>query len=291
MARSRSSWGWSRVGRRRWALILLWAGHGIWVLSGPRSGPVWGGVASAAARPAESAASAWRAWRLRRAERAASLEAAQGELAALRHQVQTLETARMVDAPLLAEAGAATQLLGLKARLPLQAKGARVLLAPVGEPFGGLILDAGADAGLVQDQGVIAPEGVVGRIWSVGGTQSEVLPADAPNASIAVMLARSRATGVLQGLGSNQGEVRYLNNQEVVQPGEAVYTSGLDRVFPRGLLVGYVTEAKPGDLELHVTVALAAPLRRLPMVLILPLPPPLESQPPLVPGAKSGGTP
>ena len=144
---------------------------------------------------------------------------------------------------------------------------------------------------LAQDQGVIAPEGVVGRIWSVSATQSEVLPADAPNASIGVMLARSRAAGVLQGTGSNRGEIRYINNQEVVQPGEAVYTSGLDRVFPRGLLVGYVTEVKPGDLELRVKVALAAPLRRLPAVLILPPMPPLEPQPPLVPQPKSGGAP
>jgi len=291
MARRGSSWGWSRAGRRRWALTLLWLGHGVWALSGPRSGAAWSGFASVAARPAESAASAWRAWRLHRSERASNLEAAQGELAALRQQVQSLETARTVDAPKLADAEAAGQLLGLKEKLPLQAKAARVLLAPVGEPFGGLVLDAGADAGLVQDEGVIAPEGVVGRIWSVNATQSQVLPADAPNASIAVMLARSRATGVLQGLGSNQGEIRYLNNQEVVQPGEAVYTSGLDRVFPRGLLVGYVAEVRPGDLELQVKVALAAPLRRLPMVLILPPSSPLEAQAPLVPAQKNGGTP
>ena len=291
MARRGSSWGWSRAGRRRWALVLLWLGHGAWVLSGPKAGSAWSGVASAAARPGGSLAAAWRGWRLRRAERASNLDAAQSELASLRQQVQALQTERMEAAPKLVDAEAAGRLLGLKEKLPLQAQAARVLLAPVGEPFGGILLDAGADAGFVQDQGVISPEGVVGRLWSVGASQSEVLPADAPNASIAVMLARSRATGVLQGIGSNEGEIRYLNNQEVVQPGEAVYTSGLDRVFPRGLLVGYVTEAKPGDLELQVKVALSAPLRRLPMVLILPPSPRLEAQPPLVPGAKAGGMP
>ena len=289
MARRGSSWGWSRAGRRRWALALLWFGHGVWVLSGPRAGAAWSGFLSAAARPTESMAAAWRGWRLRRNERATDLAAAQSELAALRQQVQALQSAQMEAAPKLVDAEAASALLGLKAKVPLRTQAARVLLAPVGEPFGGLVLDAGADAGLAQDQGVIAPEGVVGRLWHVGATQSEVLPADAPNASIAVMLARSRATGVLQGLGSNMGEIRYLNNQEVVQAGEAVYTSGLDRVFPRGLLVGYVSEVKPGDLELQVKVSLAAPLRRLALVLILPPAPSLEAQPPLVP--KAGGTP
>jgi len=276
LARPGSLWGWSPAGRRRWALIALWLGHGAWVLSGPKAGGAWAGFTSAAARPAESLAAAWRSWRLRREERAADLDQAQVQIAAL---------------PQVADDEAASKLLGLKVKVPLATKAARVIVAPVGAPFGGLILDTGADGGLVRDQGVIAPEGVVGRLWSVGATQSEVLPADAPNASIAVMLARSRATGVLQGTGSNRGEIRYLNNQEVVQPGEAVYTSGLDRVFPRGLLVGYVTEVKPGDLELQVKVALAAPLRRLPAVLILPLPTPLEAQPPLVPQDKPGGAP
>ncbi len=291
MARPAASWGWSPTGRRRWALILLWAGHGAWVLSGPRASGAWASFASATTRPVESLATAWRNGRLRRAERADDLAKAQTEIEALRQQLQSLETERMANAPRLLDGDATAEALGLKAKVPLPTEAARVLLAPVAVPFGGLILEGGQDRGFQRDQGVIAPDGVVGRLWSVGATQSEVLPADAPNASIGVMLARSRATGVLQGLGYNQGEIRYLNNQEVVQPGEAVYTSGLDRVFPRGLLVGYVTEAKPGDLELKVTVALAAPLRRLPAVLILPSASPLESQPPLVPPAKGGGAP
>lgn len=291
MAGRGASWGWSPTGRRRWALVALWLGHAAWVMSGPRMGSAFRSAASLAARPAESLASAWRGWRLHRAERASDLGAAQNELAGLRQEVAFLQSAQMEAGPKLADAESAIDLLGLKRKVPIQTRAARVLVAPVGAAFGAIILDAGADAGFQADEGVIAPQGVVGRIWSAGSTQSEVLPADAPNASLAVMLARSRATGVLQGLGSNQGEIRYLNNQEVVQVGEAVYTSGLDRVFPRGLLVGYVTDVKPGDLELQVRVALAAPLRRLPMVLVLPPAPALEKQPPLQPRLKEGGAP
>jgi rod shape-determining protein MreC len=134
----------------------------------------------------------------------------------------------------------------------------------------------------MPDQGVLVPEGIVGRLWSVGPTQAKVLPVDAPNASVGVMLMRSRATGVLQGLGSGQAQIRYVSNQEVVQVGEAVLTSGLDRVFPRGLLVGYVASVAKGELELRVTVNLSAPLDRLGLVLLLPTQPPLEVQPPFV---------
>jgi rod shape-determining protein MreC len=200
--------------------------------------------------------------------------------------VAGLELAAAQEAPRVSEADEAVRLLGLRKQIPLALEGARVIFSTRPEAFGGLILDEGRDHGLVPDQGVIVPEGVVGRLWSVGPTQSKVLPADAPNASLAVMLARSRATGVLQGLGSGRAAIRYLSNQEVVQVGEAVYTSGLDHVFPRGLLVGYVGEVAKGDLELHVTVQLAAPLDRVRLVLILPPQPPLEVQEPFIPPAQ-----
>jgi rod shape-determining protein MreC len=126
---------------------------------------------------------------------------------------------------------------------------------------------------------------VVGRIWNASPQQASVLPLDAYNASTAVMLGRSRATGVLQGTGPGRAEIRYINAQEVVQVGEPVYTSGLDRVFPRGLLVGFVTRLRTGSIELQVEVALSAPLDRLHLVYILPPKPPLELE---APGAPAG---
>jgi len=137
-------------------------------------------------------------------------------------------------------------------------------------PFGGMIIDQGQDAGVQRDQGAFCPEGVVGRVWEVSQQQSSLLPLDAYNSSTAVMLAQSRATGVLQGVGPGRAEIRYIGSQEVAQVGEPVYTSGLDRVFPRGLLVGYVAAARPQGPELQVDVSLAAPLSRLHQILLLP---------------------
>ncbi|HJU83542.1 MAG TPA: rod shape-determining protein MreC [Holophagaceae bacterium] len=286
MAKRPSPWGWNPAGRRRYAVLALWLGHGLWVVYGRGPGSAWTRLGDAVAMPLQRTAGGWQAWRRRRAEVATDLASANAELDRLRRENQSLRAAAEREAPQLAEAEELARLMGLKRQIPLETKAARVLFSPVGAAFAGPILDAGLDAGIQPDEGVLAPEGVVGRIWSVGPTQSKVLPVDAPNASLGVMLARSRATGVLQGLGNGFAEIRYLNNQEVVQVNEAVYTSGLDRVFPRGLLVGYVTEVKQGDLELEVRVQLAAPLRRMHAVLVLPAQPPLEVQAPLAPGAK-----
>jgi rod shape-determining protein MreC len=293
MVRRASRWGWSRAAWQRLALVLLWVGHGAWVLLGPEPGRHWSALVETLSRPSQGLASRYETWRVARRERALGIAQLRAERDRLEQELAQVKLQQAAAAPRLAEAEEAVALLGLKQQIPLELKAARVIFSTRPAVFGGLILDRGLDLGLVRDQGVIAPQGIVGRLWSVSPTQSKVLPADAPNASVAVMLMRSRATGVLQGLGYGRAVIRYVSNQEVVQVGEAVLTSGLDRVFSRGLLVGYVAEVVKGDLELRVIVNLAAPLDRVHQVLILPPQPPLEVQPPFVveppkPKAKRG---
>lgn len=227
-------------------------------------------------------------WRENRTEKVGDLKHASQELQLLRAQVANLKLAAVRNASKVQEADEAIRLLGLKKQLPLELKAARVVANVRKAPFGGLIINQGEDLGLVSDQGIICPDGVVGRIWSVARHQSSVLPLDAHNASTAVMLGRSRATGVLQGVGPGRAEIRYIGGQEMVQVNEAVFTSGLDNVFPRGLLVGYVAAVHAEDVELRVEVTLAARLDSLNLVLILPPNPGIELQPPGEPETKAG---
>jgi rod shape-determining protein MreC len=272
---SRTAWQYLAIG-------LLWLGHGVWVLLGPNPGRHWTSLADALSRPAQGLAARLENRRAARRESARGLAETRAENARLSGELASLRTQATLEAPRVAEADVAVRLLGLKQQIPLELKAARVIFSTRPATYGGLILDRGRDLDLVPDQGVLVPEGIVGRLWSVSATQAKVLPADAPNASVAVMLIRSRAMGVLQGLGWGRAVIRYVSNQEVVQVGEAVLTSGLDRVFPRGLLVGYVGEVTQGDLELRVIVNLSAPLDRLSAVLLLPPQPPLEVQPPFL---------
>jgi rod shape-determining protein MreC len=280
MAGRPSNWGWNPTGRRRYALIALWCAHGAWVTWSRVPGQAWQSAGSFLSTPFQAIAGRMHRWRVDRAQRITDLAVAQAEVNRLRAELERRQTEDAKVARTLTEAEEAARLLGLKTQVPLTLQAARIIHSTRQGPFGGYILDQGQDAGLKPDQGVFAPEGVVGRVWSVGPTQSKVLPADAPNAAISVMLARSRATGILMGLGRGRGEIRYVSNQEVVQAGEAIYTSGLDRVFPRGLLVGWVQEVSKGDLELRIRMQLSAPLDRLHLVLLLPPQPPLEVQAP-----------
>lgn len=281
--KKRWRWRLSAAGWRRLALLSLVLGHLVWILS-DGNGPAWwlrflGGVS----RPVSALSGRWENWRAVRAQRIHNLQQAEAEIQRLRAELDQIRTVAHTQASSIAEGSEAVRLLGLKHALPLEMKAARILVNVRRAPFGGMVLDQGQDAGLLPDQGVICPEGVVGRIWNVSSHQASLLPLDAYNSSTAVMLAQSRATGVLQGVGPCRAEVRYIGSQEAVQVGEPVLTSGLDRVFPRGLLVGWITDFQRQDMELRLSVGLAAPLDRVHQVLILPPRPEIELKPPGLP--------
>src|SRR5581483_4847818 len=64
--------------------------------------------------------------------------------------------------------------------------------------------------------------------------------------------------------------VQNIMSDEKVEPGERVLTSGGDRVFPKGMPVGVVTDVLPGnDLFLRVRIKPAARLDRLEEVLVI----------------------
>lgn len=280
--------GWRSAGWQAWILALLWLGHGLWVMSGRWPGMGLVKVLDFVSGPVLRVSAKWETRREASNQRIQNLATAEDEIAQLKSRVGMFEIQEIREGPRHAEAEEAIRLLGLKKQLPLETKAARVIANIRTAPFGGMVIDQGSDLGLQPDQGVIAPEGVVGRIWSVGQRQASLLPLDAYNASTGVMLARSRATGVLQGTGPGKAEIRYINSQESVQVGEAVYTSGLDRVFPRGLLVGFVSQVRPRDTELKVEVVLSAPLDRLHLLLVLPPKPPIEVSLPVTVATGSG---
>jgi rod shape-determining protein MreC len=268
---------WNPAWRQRYILAALLIGHLVLVFLGKHAYTIWRGSADFFVRPAMLISEKYEGWRYNRLHKVNDFSVAQAELDALREELANLRNQVQKDSARLVEADEAVKLLGLKERLPFEVQSARVIANNRADaPWGGIIIDIGEDHGLKDDQGVICAEGVVGRIWSVGSRQSIVLPLDAHNTSTPVMLAKSRSTGVLQGIGPGIAIIRYISSQEAVQVGEPVYTSGLAQIFPPGMLVGYVSQVSPGDFEMNIAVTLATPLDRLRILHILPIGPQLE---------------
>ena len=109
-------------------------------------------------------------------------------------------------------------------------------------------INAGIRVGLRKDSAVLSPEGIVGRVVTVEPFGAEIEPITARGSAIGGVLSRSRLQGVLQGDGSELLEWRLIPNHEKVEIGEVVYTSGADRIYPKGLPIGLIVKSERGEM-------------------------------------------
>jgi rod shape-determining protein MreC len=93
-----------------------------------------------------------------------------------------------------------------------------------------------------------------------------------PSSKISVLGRDSRTPGILTGEGADRPlSVNYVHQNAHIRPGEVLITSGLDRVFPKGLPAAMVTDVRRSDISLfqEVTAAPLVELKTLEEVLLL----------------------
>jgi rod shape-determining protein MreC len=146
---------------------------------------------------------------------------------------------------------------------------ARVIGASAGTASQTIQLDRGERDGIRKDMGVITPDGVVGKVVESYPNASRVLLLTDKDSSVGAMLADSRIQSPVGGQGEPLLVLKYVPNDDSANLGERVITSGMDRIFPRDLPVGIVTEIKPGNPFKQIRVKPAADLERLEEVIVL----------------------
>jgi len=130
-------------------------------------------------------------------------------------------------------------------------------------------LDRGERDGIRKDMGVITPDGVVGKVVESYPNASQVLLLTDKESGVGAMLADSRTQSPVGGQGEPLLVMKYVPNDDTVNLGERVITSGMDRIFPRDLPVGTVAEIKSGNPFKQIRIKPAANLERLEEVLVL----------------------
>jgi rod shape-determining protein MreC len=92
---------------------------------------------------------------------------------------------------------------------------------------------------------------------------SQVLSVTDPGFAAGVESQKNHVHGVLRGVGNGAARVDYVPTGQKVETGEMFYTSGEDRVFPKGLPVGKVTAVQEGsnfqDISVNPTGVETAP--------------------------------
>jgi rod shape-determining protein MreC len=160
-------------------------------------------------------------------------------------------------------------LLELRTRLPYATVSAEVIGSSPGQGSNAVVIDKGSDSGLLPDEAVITPEGVAGKIVTVYPHTAQVLLISDPAAGAGALIEKSRTQGVLKGQGGGLCRLEYIMNNDGVAAGDVVLTSGLDRVFPKGLALGTVTKAGSGNIYKTVVVQPAVAIDRLEEVLVV----------------------
>jgi rod shape-determining protein MreC len=160
----------------------------------------------------------------------------------LRDQVAALEAQLSGLSELEQENARLAELLSFRARLTGTVYGARVIARDPGPLSLTLTIDRGERDHVHRGMAVLAPRGVVGQVVEASYTAARVVLLTDHNSGIDAVVQRTRARGVVQGGPDGSCYMNYLNRDADVVPGDRIITSGLDGIFPKGVVIGEVVD-------------------------------------------------
>jgi rod shape-determining protein MreC len=194
----------------------------------------------------------------------------------LQERVDALEQLLQEKQDRVREAERLRGLLAMKTELKLDSVAAEVISREGVPWFRTVMVGQGSQAGVRLNAAVVTPQGIVGRVVAVGRQAARVQLLLDRDCSAGVLVGEGRVSGVVQGQvgfadqGTSELLVKYVTALAKVEVGDEVVTSGLDGIYPKGLLVGRVRSVAPASgLFKDVLVTPAVAFDRMEEVLIL----------------------
>jgi len=167
--------------------------------------------------------------------------------------------------------------LALQQSMPAPTLAARVLAGnPVVRPRGlPITIDRGANDGVATNMAVIAGPGIVGRVIGTPGPRAATVQLlVGPEASAGAVVEKNGAAGIVSG-GSADGLLRLelQSRAAPVEVGDRIVTSGQDRIYPAGYLIGHIKEIEGAGDKRTLKVAPAVDFSYIEVVLVVLRPP------------------
>jgi rod shape-determining protein MreC len=142
------------------------------------------------------------------------------------------------------------QLLEFRSHLASGGVTATIIAGSASSWFQSCLLDKGSNDGVRKGMAVVTPLGVVGQVVAVTARTAKVLLLTDANSGVDVLVQRTRARGIVSGSLDNGTIMKYAKRSEDIQVGDRLITSGLDGIFPKGVMVGTVTKVRKQSLGL-----------------------------------------
>lgn len=204
-----------------------------------------------------------------------SLVGAEKENRELRERLRRLDAEHQHDAEVELENRRLNRLLDFQADVPSQVVTARVIGKDASGIFQSFVLDRGERDGIAAGMAVVCADGVVGRIAQASPHGSRVLLLSDHNSGVDALVQRTRARGLVEGALNRSCSMKYIKRGDELDVGDVVVTSGLDGIFPKGILIGRVSALTQKDFGLFqvAEVVPAVDFSKLEEVLVLTSPP------------------
>lgn len=173
----------------------------------------------------------------------------------LRGRVADLERALLAREEDRLENERLRRLLALPPVADVRALPAHVIGSDPTNWFRTIRIDRGLQDGVRLDAPVVADGGVVGHVIEVTPRRATVLLLLDSNSRVAAILEDSREQGLVEGRHAADLRMTYVDHRTTVRTGEAVITSGMGGLYPKGLLLGYVDGVKRVENEIFLIMS------------------------------------
>lgn len=213
-------------------------------------------------------------------QRYVALRDLRSENDALKARLAALEVSLQQQRSLAARGERLEQVLQLRGQMKERTVPADVIGGDATAYFHTVTIGRGTNDGVQADMAVIASKGVVGRvIGSPSPRAARVQLLRDRYAAVGGLVERSRTGGVVVGDPEGFGlRMDYVSNLADIQPGDAVVTSGIEGIYPKGYVIGTVeTVNKGAGLYLDVHIRTSVDFSALEEVLVVVDRPPIAA--------------
>jgi len=135
-----------------------------------------------------------------------------------------------------------------------------------------ILINKGSKQGILRDMIVLSPENaLVGRINEVSSDFSKVMLITYKDSAIAGILENQRIEGLIKKSDKGGLFMDFIPKTEKFELGERIITSGMDNLYPKGILIGTIENIDPSDNQIFqkITITPAVNFSKLEQVIII----------------------
>ena len=177
------------------------------------------------------------------------------EIGDLQRENQQLRIQGAQTAAIARENDQLRALVGWQRQTPWRLKLASVIMRDPANWWRSVQIDLGSRDGLRENLPVLTPDGLVGRVSSVGFARSQVVLLGDPNCRVSARVENPvHDIGIISAggpLDSSLVELTYLSGNADLKSGENVVTSGEGGIFPPGLPIGQIVDSRAVEFGLY----------------------------------------